>query len=345
MASSYSIYVVTGNTDLDETVPLQGILSDTWIKYSDNVQIQYLSKNTQKLYHIRSIIASIKPDYVYLNSMFSKAFTIFPLIASKSIDTQVILSPRGMLKASAIQYKSLKKRSFIWLLKQLGFIKDVRFHATDIQEKKDIKTWFNTKEKRITQVNNFPTAQIPDYKPIIKQVGYTSLVYVSRVAEIKNLAFFLKLLKNQNNIELNIFGPSENQYWNDCLAIIKTLPHSVNVQYHGSIENQKVIKHIQDAHFFILPTLGENFGHAIFEAFAAGRPALISDQTPWRDLKTKNIGWDVALTNSSKWLKILHDLHNMDQDTYNMMSKSAWQFANEYIEQSDTLKRYKQLFS
>ena len=45
----------------------------------------------------------------------------------------------------------------------------------------------------------------------------------------------------------------------------------------------------------ILPTLGENFGHVIVEAWTAGCPVLVSDRTPWRQLASHGVGWDVAL--------------------------------------------------
>ena len=33
-----------------------------------------------------------------------------------------------------------------------------------------------------------------------------------------------------------------------------------------------------------MPSFNENFGHAVAEAVAAGRPALVSDQTAWSAL-------------------------------------------------------------
>ena len=44
-------------------------------------------------------------------------------------------------------------------------------------------------------------------------------------------------------------------------------------------------KRIARSDVFLLPTGGENFGHAIFEALSCGVPVLISDQTPWRGLE------------------------------------------------------------
>ena len=34
----------------------------------------------------------------------------------------------------------------------------------------------------------------------------------------------------------------------------------------------------------------ENYGHAIIESWGFGRPVLLSDNTPWRDLHEKGLG-------------------------------------------------------
>ena len=44
-----------------------------------------------------------------------------------------------------------------------------------------------------------------------------------------------------------------------------------------------------------MPTTHENFGHAVVEAWAHGRPVLLSDQTPWRGLAELDLGWDLQL--------------------------------------------------
>jgi glycosyltransferase involved in cell wall biosynthesis len=44
-----------------------------------------------------------------------------------------------------------------------------------------------------------------------------------------------------------------------------------------------------------LPSRGENFGHIVPEAWAAGCPVLVSDRTPWRNLAQQGVGWDLPL--------------------------------------------------
>jgi glycosyltransferase involved in cell wall biosynthesis len=49
--------------------------------------------------------------------------------------------------------------------------------------------------------------------------------------------------------------------------------------------------------FFVLPTIGENFGYVFLEALAAGCPLITSDRTPWTTLrKTHWLGYFIGRT-------------------------------------------------
>jgi glycosyltransferase involved in cell wall biosynthesis len=70
---------------------------------------------------------------------------------------------------------------------------------------------------------------------------------------------------------------------------------------------------LASAHALLLPSEGENFGHAIVEAFANGRPVLISKNTPWKNLAAQRAGWDVSHTDLPL---ALAELAAMDQARY-----------------------------
>ena len=67
--------------------------------------------------------------------------------------------------------------------------------------------------------------------------------------------------------------------------LIAGLPSNVRVAYGGVVAPDEVTAVLRRHHLFFLPTHSENFGHVIVEALAAGRPALVSDRTPWTDLE------------------------------------------------------------
>jgi len=85
------------------------------------------------------------------------------------------------------------------------------------------------------------------------------------------------------------------------------------VNYHGSCASHEVAHHLASAHALLLPSEGENFGHAIVEAFANGRPVLISKNTPWKNLAAQRAGWDVSHTDLPL---ALAELAAMDQARY-----------------------------
>ena len=131
----------------------------------------------------------------------------------------------------------------------------------------------------------------------MKSAGHVTFIFLSRISPKKNLYGILKMLGYlSGNIHFTIVGPVRDEdYWRKCLDAIEQLPENVFVHVSGSVPHEKVHTLLSQHHFFILPTLGENFGHAILEAMAAGTPVIISDQTPWRNLKNQSAGWDIAL--------------------------------------------------
>lgn len=95
----------------------------------------------------------------------------------------------------------------------------------------------------------------------------------------------------------------------------------------------------------MLPTKGENFGHAIFEALNLGKPVLISDQTPWRNLSAAGAGWDLPLDSQDAFVEALQEALAWNQATYNMHSEQAWLLTKKFIENNDILSNYKSIFS
>lgn len=68
---------------------------------------------------------------------------------------------------------------------------------------------------------------------------------------------------------------------------MKTLSENISGRYLGEQGNQQVISTLSNYDLFYLPTKPENYGHVISEALQSSLPALISDRTPWKKLKSK----------------------------------------------------------
>ena len=168
---------------------------------------------------------------------------------------------------------------------------------------------------------------------------------MSLITEKKNLHLILQALQSISfQIELDIYGPiKDHDYWKSCQKIYTELPANCKVSYKGPINPVEVQYTLQQYHAFVLPSKGENFGHAIYEALSVGRPVIISEFTPWNELKAKAAGWNSALMSQELYNSIL-ELKKMSQDEFNLYCENALIVANNYYALSKNLSAYEILF-
>jgi glycosyltransferase involved in cell wall biosynthesis len=345
LKDTYDFWILTRNNDFLCKDPYKEIESNKWIERESGIQVYYLSQDNRNYRKFKKIIGALDVDTIYFNSLYSPFFTAIPFLVCvlNGYKMQKVLAPRGELQAGAINIRYPKKITYITLLKVLGLSKNIIWHATDAQEVEDIKVHFG-KKANIRIASNVPkTDQLP-WKETIKSRGEVRFAFISRVSPKKNLLFFIELLTRVNGkVIFDLYGIVDDQnYWKECEQAINQLPANIEVKYKGSIPNHNVLNVLQNYHFSVLSTLGENFGHSIFEPLLAGRPVLISDRTPWNELQKKGIGWDISLEAKETWQEVIQQCVDMEDPQYNEMSKSAWLFAKDYID-LDALKRSKDI--
>lgn len=348
MQNDYDVFVFTSDTDHGESVPYSNVEKDKWVGFQDTkVKIWYSGKENLKFSKIRQIIKEVNPDFLYLNSMYSPKFVLFPLWLkiNNQVNSKVILCPRGALYDSALSIKKYKKIPFLKLFTILKIQNRIIFQATNYREKAAIEKHFSGSSIKL--VDDFMATKQGAFKSCEKRPGELKLIFIARIFPIKNLLFLLECLnKCKSNIYFSIVGPIEDtDYWNKCQNIIGELPGNIRVTYLGPQKNADLYKHLLSNHLYVLPSTGESFGHSIFEALLAGRPVLISDQTPWLLLEDKKIGWDLPLNDPGKFTEAIDVAAAWDQLEFDNMSKSAWEYAKQYIRSSDILKQYGGLFS
>ena len=91
-----------------------------------------------------------------------------------------------------------------------------------------------------------------------------------------------------------------------------------------------VSKYIKDSHFLCLPTRGENFGQIIYEAFSYGRPVIISDQTPWLNLRKKEAGWDVDISTVDYLRQAIYEASQLDSVSWIKFCENSLGIATKY---------------
>ncbi|HWK05453.1 MAG TPA: glycosyltransferase family 4 protein [Puia sp.] len=348
MQDDYHVYVFTSDRDLGSSGSYDNIKTDEWLIAEGRVHVFYCSPGNLNWSTIRRQMKDIQPDFIYLNSMFSVKFTIFPLLINRlyRLKSRVVLSPRGMLRASAVEFKSFKKKLFLNGFRWLGFHRPVYFLAADDTEVKDVQRYFGS-DSRVVMIPNFPAA-LPETPGLLpKKEGELSLIYIGRVHPIKNLDYLLNILKGiAASLRLTIVGSLEDKaFWESCQKIIQELPENITVRYAGEMPNHQLPAITAEHHVFVLPTKGENFGHAIFEALSLGKPVLISDQTPWRELEISKAGWDLPLNRPDLFRQAIAQAAAFRQEEYADWCGDTLNYIRKYIGQLNLKEEYLKLFS
>lgn len=348
LKNDLDIFIFTSDRDLGDESAYAGIETDAWVKYEQGIMVHYASPAGRSFSSVVKNINAVTPDVIFLNSMFSIPFSFYPVLGKRlgKIKADVILSPRGMLKQTALQFKRTKKNAFLAVFKLLGLHKKLRFHGTDATELSDIKSTFGEVQADLIP-DSLPASLKPLHLPASKTPGQVKLIFVGRLHPVKNMEALLEMLSNVKcNAALKIIASIEDEaYWQKCNQLISALPTNITVQMLGPVAHNKIEEHLVAAHVFVLPTKGENFGHAIFEALAAGRPVLISDQTPWKDLANHKAGWDIPLAQANDFVKVIETVAAMNAPEFEEWCKGAWEFCNQFIEKSHLKDQYLKLFS
>lgn len=348
LENDLEIYIFTSDRDFNDSKPYPNVKLNQWMKYGQNTSVFYSSKKKLIISNIQKIIKDVNPNTIYLNSMWSINFSVLPLIiATLNKNIKICLAPRGMLHDGAIRFKPYKKKIFMLILRWLGILDDIHFHATDEKERHDIISRLSS--ENVTVISNFPSSIADKITPIKKEVGILKIVFISRISPKKNLLFIIDALAtvNQNiQVEFSIFGPIEDKiYFENCFQAANKISNHIKINFFEPIEHLEINEKLLANHFFILPTMGENFGHAIFESFASGRPVLISDQTPWRDLEEKNVGYDLSLESYSIWVEVIVKCAYLGQSEFDIMCRDSYYFAQEHFQSSNLIDKYLKLFS
>jgi glycosyltransferase involved in cell wall biosynthesis len=348
MQGEYEVYVFTTDRDLGSPAEYENIPKDEWTTGKGGDRVFYCSPPNLRWHTIHRLMTTLRPDFIYLNSMFSGRFTIVPLLIDRMyrLKSRIILSPRGMLRSSAVRFKSGKKKAFLKSFRWLGFHRRIEFLAADDTEAGDIRRYFG-QETRVTRIPNFPAALPVTRAFAAKTKGDLRMIYIGRIHPIKNLDYLLRVLKEvRANIRLTVVGSVEDEsFWLDCRKIMEGLPANIRVTHAGEIPNDQLPPLIAEHHIFALPTRGENFGHAIFEALALGKPVLISDQTPWRGLRAAGAGWDLSLDRPEDFRLALEEAAAYDGEEYEDLCRTTWKYIGNYIARLDLKDEYKKLFS
>lgn len=338
--------LVTLDRDLGDSAPYPNIKPNAWQRLG-KAQVYY-APPLNSFHQTLKVIRDFQGDILFLNSFFSYRFSILPLLISNLVKPgfEVFVAPRGEFSEGALALKSAKKQVWLVVAKAFGLYKKVTWLASTTHEAEDIRRVMGRNiAVRIAIDIAAPAAKITIN---LRNVGTPlQVVFISRISPKKNLLGAIEILmKVQCPVDFHVYGPVEDaNYWSACQSAASSLPAHVSLQSHGPLQPDAIAQKLAGYDLFLLPTLGENFGHVIAEALSAGLPVLISDQTPWRDMEAKGLGWDIPLGDTEAFMRSIDACHSKSAAEYSEWRQHIRSWALENIGNQEAIEQNRQLFT
>lgn len=341
----YDFYVLTGSVDYGDEQPLP-VERDCWVDWQGKAKVYYMSKENQRRREIFRIMDEVEADINYVQGIFSFSFSIYPLIWwHQAKKERIIVAPRGMFHSTALNVKRTKKILYITAAKIMGWFNHVLFHTTNPEETTEVKKILG-KKVAFHEASNFPHI-LPYVKgDYDKQKGVVKILSIARISPEKNTLFLISALsKMKCKAEVTLIGTyADESYFNAVMKKIASLPENVVVKYEGHKKVSELEAYYKLNDIFVLPTRGENFGHAIVEALFSGLPCIISDNTPWHKLEEEGAGCNLNM-DENKYAAVMDSYCSMDAAEYSLSSQNARKYMEQRIDIESIKNCYKKLLS
>ncbi len=147
---SHDVWVVTRDHDLGSPERYE-IATATWVPIH-GAQVLYVDLGSLRgmagaLRHIRRV----RPDLVYVNSLWSPFFALLPIVACRTVAPRppVLLAPRGSCGPEALEIKVRKKALVGVPLRQWLRSSRLIWHTTSAEETSDVAQWLGRPPRRI----------------------------------------------------------------------------------------------------------------------------------------------------------------------------------------------------
>ncbi len=345
----HQFLVVTRNRDHASNEPYPGVPTGTWVDVG-RARVLYLSPEDETVSRLADVGRDSGADVVHASSLFSR-MTIRWLLARRlgmAPRLPLIVAPRGECSAGALGIRGRRKRAFLGASRVAGLHRGVVWQASTERERDEIRAampWIPSSSVLVAPDVPGHAPDGPSARPP-KQAGLARLVFVSRVARMKNLGLALRALgKVSGRVTLDVYGTLDDPgYWEECQAEAARLPPHVTMHYRGALQPEEVTAAFAAHDYSVLPTLGENFGHVIFESMVARCPVVLSDRTAWPDLGRAGAGFTVALEDQDGWTAALQACVDMGPRQHAAMADSARALALDFVERLGAVRRNVEMF-
>lgn len=266
-------------------------------------------------------------DLAHIHALFSPVSSVAATVCRWQ-KLPYILRPLGTLDPADLRKKRQLKQLYAALLERPNLAGAAAIHFTSVQEAKISERFgVNTRDLVIPlgvtgvgekgsggERGNVVRSKfgIPEDVPLV--------LFMSRIDPKKGLDLLIPALEKLLAVGLNFHfvlagtNPQDPIYEEKIKLQIQNSPLRSRTTITGFVSGELKSALLQAADLFVLPSYYENFGIAVAEAMAAGKPVIISDQVHiCQEVRDSESGW-VGATDVQALFELLQDaLHNPDE--------------------------------
>lgn len=320
-------WILAGDRERDGS-PCHAATPGRWVDHPSpldggNAVVRYESLGALPLRAVADAVRSAHPELIVLFSMWAPGSLACLLLRRVGRlgrpAPRVILVPAGELFPGALAKGRRKKQVVGALCRRLGLWRGVTWRATDEVERAVIRGRLPGATVQVAGLVPAPPLAAPT-PPRPGPRAPLRLVSFATLAENKGLDVLLDHVaaaaRAGLEVELHAYGSAVDPAYRDrCLRKASTMPPGASVRIGGVASRDRVAEELAWADAFVLATASESFGVAILEALDAGRPIVIGDRTPWRDLRHHGCGWDLDRSDTAAWVVAFRELADADEPT------------------------------
>ena len=298
------MYISTTNANGNSRLKVN---TNRFIKQKEKLFVKYYHEqfiNRFSLAFIFGIWNDIrKADVVYIQYLFHYT-VLFSLLFSRIQTKEIIICPRGSLGEWGLRYKKKYfKKAWLFLFVN-PFIKSVIFQASSYIEKDDILINFSKAKVEIIndgvdflsfqEFNKYEKNALLEKYTNTKCEAISNIFFsIGRLHAIKAFGVlidaFSLFIKEDTNAKLIIAGGDDGVGEKLKQQIIDLkLQDSVFLIGAIDFEDKKIL--LNNCDYFTLASEFESFGIVVAEALACGKPIVLSNKTPWKDLEKNKCG-------------------------------------------------------
>ena len=240
---------------------------------------------------------------MYIQYLFHYT-VLFSLLFSRIQTKEIIICPRGSLGEWGLRYKKKYfKKAWLFLFVN-PFIKSVIFQASSYIEKDDILINFSKAKVEIIndgvdflsfqEFNKYEKNALLEKYTNTKCEAISNIFFsIGRLHAIKAFGVlidaFSLFIKEDTNAKLIIAG-GDDGVGEKLKQQIIDLKLQDSVFLIGAIDFEDKKTLFNNCDYFTLASEFESFGIVVAEALACGKPIVLSNKTPWKDLEKNKCG-------------------------------------------------------